>query len=1232
MSFGASKKYTFGYSFPDNCEIRLHHNAKDDDLFSDVYLKLSTFTTLRIDPYKTLLFPFDIPESDPHFQKLSYFDFNEWYLAAGIFNITEDRCFRVFLINKEDHKFGLVYDFGGGLLYAVAINGFLLMDQDGTTLEDDDIYVELGFEEEKAPLVQPAPITKSYPKPKDEPDYRALAAQAYKETTMVYPRVSSRPYDLDLHTRAGGKCLLNDNSQAFKEAEKRFLSIPNFSISPGCAFYIDEHASIPTIISSLTTAYNPNDWDIIAANFTPKGFVYNLLITNKRNPNFSMSVSFFYQAIHAVTTHGYTLTSNGQNYDNVTALAQVQKLRSKPAETATTSSSSEPEENKPIEKVQTVPQKVEVAGPNKAESIVVQKVEPAPAPQEPKAVETEPVTPPSEESKPIPEQKAAPTDDEIFAALEKEEEASDELFVKEKEAAPTLVPVRSVYATRRYLKRIDELKAKYHAELTNKVAFITKALSTSSKEELEKYLRIRKSIELKDVGKKPLFKFRVANSGTFQACRIFYTRGSDFGRGIEKDALVLLEFTETGEHDIQGKIGQDINKKIDQEVATELDLNGEALTISKELYHLTFRRSATAEQPSYSQYGVLSFSQSDLLKSNQAPCAFSGSAGTGKTLMSIDLYKNLMNEHPEYRILYLTYQNALKNQVQQSFDELGVAAECLTFKDLSLQVLGENTPYRDEEDFRRWAKTRYLMTPGKKKDLGKLASSLDEAIDIAYVFYRGIIEGSSHNFSKKTANLLSEDAFLKEVKDEAGFTSEQKVIIYQMALGYRDHIDRHREMTDNMCAEAITDGNHRLYDVIIVDETQDLTELQILAICTLLKEGSKQLYLFGDDNQAINPTIFTIENAAACLQIALGPGISVPIETLRGAYRSSNFLVNYINKFNDIKRAAIGANGQENDMAERSLRDSKEEHGSIPRLITDPALAEALFHSPATFASDTIVIVPSIELKEQLKQAYPEMEKDLVTIHEAKGREWDNAILYDFLSSSNDLWDAMLSPERAGKKSTLHRMLFNRFYVALTRARDRIIVVEDNVSKTISDALLRPLVKITKDSDIPQYLTDTLSKDDWYDYASRSFARGDLADADRCLAHIKPAEKGPREKALENDILLYRLFGSSLNDLAKGDVRSVGEFIECFIRNNDRASLQKIYSIRGSTAKIKLLQYNETTERDSLVAGADFLINNPDKFIDAERKLFGDKLLRLLSKDAVTTLTKIEEIHQRRAQ
>src|SRR5574344_1986912 len=99
--------------------------------------------------------------------------------------------------------------------------------------------------------------------------------------------------------------------------------------------------------------------------------------------------------------------------------------------------------------------------------------------------------------------------------------------------------------------------------------------------------------------------------------------------------------------------------------------------------------------------------------------------------------------------------------------------------------------------------SRYLMTPGKKKDLGKLASSLDEAIDIAYVFYRGIIEGSSHNFSKKTANLLSEDAFLKEVKDEAGFTSEQKVIIYQMALGYRDHVDRHHEMAFSLSGSPI---------------------------------------------------------------------------------------------------------------------------------------------------------------------------------------------------------------------------------------------------------------------------------------------------------------------------------------------------------------------------------------------------------------------------------------------
>lgn len=1152
--------FTFGYSIPYNSELILNYPDQTDRPFDYVASRLAKLSHLNIGKI-THYYPFDLANADVRLKKVDQFRFSEWILVGGIRNITENNVFRVFLINRNDHDFSLVYDFGSQTVYTIATNGCCLLDENENLLEGEDIYELFENVESESPASK---------------NDLSINIAAEEGSVPRSTQNNGRLYEFHSSGYESNRCKINRGENDFINLENEIQSISLLNIYEK-AFFYPRNARTGSLVSSITS-FHPKEWFILAANFYDIDSVFNVLLVRKDNPSVALVLSPLKRAVYTVMTNGYLLEIDGAKISQNEALDQSKRFvngnfqETIPSQQDHITEEGEEENEK---------QPVDVSATVSEKAIESKKDE---------------TTTPQNQS------------------IAFKEDGQDEEEMLQEEAVASLQPVRHVYVTRRFLRCVEDIKRKNQPGFIDKLNKIYQCLLTENTEELQKFFSLRHSKKFNNLDWCSLSKFRVANSGPFQADRIFYLRGDDcknhFGRNLSSDAIVLLYLSDTPEHDKQGEIAQELKdkfKKEDDEVLTDLDTSGQEVSLRKEIYEVTFQRSAAKDKPSYSQYGILSTDQRDLLNKEKAPCAFSGSAGTGKTLMSIDLYRSLREEHSDYRLLYLTYQDALKGQVKRSLDELGVVSECLTFKDLVFQELGTEISYKEHSDFTRWIRDTYLKTPNSKGSLSRIASDINEAGDIAYVFYRGVIEGSSKNQHRKIAELLTKSEFLSETKDELGVSNKQKDDIYHIAEKYRDHVDRHKEITDNMAAEMLMKRPHPVYDAIIVDETQDLTELQILSICSLLKVDSRQLYFFGDDNQAINPTIFTIEDAAACVKMALGPSINVPVQVLRGAYRSSSFLIHYINDINKIKRKVIGANGSENDSDEISLR--VDESGSMPRLITDPALVKALLTNPEAFKSDTVVIVQNDRIKEDIIARFPDISSnDIVTITEAKGREWDNAVLYELLSSESDLWETVLSEQRAGRKSTLHRMLFNRYYVALTRAKDRLIIIETNAHENLFNSFLKPLTLIQKEEDIPQYFNDTLSADDWFSYAVSSFNDRDYKNARRCLGKIS---NDNRAVALSNDIDLYELFA---HGIVKENAEDAALYIECFLRYGDVDNLKKLYERQEADYKIRLLALDESSDLDSVNEATSFFAGNPTRFTDDERAFFQDRFYGLLHK------------------
>ena len=92
------------------------------------------------------------------------------------------------------------------------------------------------------------------------------------------------------------------------------------------------------------------------------------------------------------------------------------------------------------------------------------------------------------------------------------------------------------------------------------------------------------------------------------------------------------------------------------------------------------------------------------------------------------------------------------------------------------------------------------------------------------------------------------------------------------------------------------------FDSIIIDEYQDLTPLQFLSLLDYLPDSKLiPLYLYGDENQSVNPTIFSLSKANQLLYSHFGRPISIDTHRLSGSYRTGPSLLGFINGMKAIK-------------------------------------------------------------------------------------------------------------------------------------------------------------------------------------------------------------------------------------------------------------------------------------------------------------------------------------------
>src|SRR5437868_11624936 len=221
-------------------------------------------------------------------------------------------------------------------------------------------------------------------------------------------------------------------------------------------------------------------------------------------------------------------------------------------------------------------------------------------------------------------------------------------------------------------------------------------------------------------------------------------------------------------------------------------------------------------------------------------------------------------------------------------------------------------------------------------------------------------------------------------------------------------------------ARTLLAGAPRSYGHVIVDEAQDLSPMQLLAVSRRAVDGS--LTILGDVAQATGPVVYGRWQE---LEPFLPADVDVTIEELRHAYRVPGEIMDFALPLLDVI-----APGVERPLAYR-------QGGAAPKLVqvAENELIPTALREAAELDGLLAVIGPrSLADAPQTGETFDEMSVPVLTPREAKGLEFDHVIVVE---------PALIVEE--GGESGLREL-----YVALTRPTRTLIVVH---ARPLPDAL-----------------------------------------------------------------------------------------------------------------------------------------------------------------------------------
>jgi hypothetical protein len=466
-----------------------------------------------------------------------------------------------------------------------------------------------------------------------------------------------------------------------------------------------------------------------------------------------------------------------------------------------------------------------------------------------------------------------------------------------------------------------------------------------------------------------------------------------------------------------------------------------------------------------------------------SPVIVVGSAGSGKTALTLERLKREGGE-----VLYVTQSAYLARNARELYYANGFEREDQDATFLSYREFIESTrvPAGREAGWRDFTGWFARMRQGQAF----------KGIDAHQAFeeIRGVIVAQAGGV------LAREDYRLLGVRQSI-FPTEQRERLYDLFEKYRAWLAGAGLYDLNMVAHEWRGLTHPRYDFVAVDEVQDLTTAQLAVVLAALKTPDRFL-LCGDSNQIVHPNFFSWSQVKTLFWREPALAERQQLRVLAANFRNGPETTQLANTLLRIKHRRFGSIDRESNF----LVDAVGGEPGTVGLLRDEDAAKRELDRRTRHSTEFAVLV----LHEEDKVAAREFFSTplLFSIQEAKGLEYENIVLYRFVSghrreyadiaagvTPEDLAGDTLEYRRAGDKADksleIYKFFVNALYVALTRAVRNLYLIESDTAHP-----LFALLKLSPAGGQPQVQARESSLEEWQREAHRLELQGKQEQAE----------------------------------------------------------------------------------------------------------------------------------------
>ncbi|MDP2100732.1 MAG: ankyrin repeat domain-containing protein [Methylobacter sp.] len=532
----------------------------------------------------------------------------------------------------------------------------------------------------------------------------------------------------------------------------------------------------------------------------------------------------------------------------------------------------------------------------------------------------------------------------------------------------------------------------------------------------------------------------------------------------------------------------------------------------------------------------------------QPPLIVIGSAGSGKTALTLEKMKQAVGD-----VLYVTQsaylvKNSRDLYYANHYDNPDQQIDFLSFQEFleSIRVpAGKPITF---QAFQQWF-SRFRQ--GQLKDAHKLFEE-----------FRGVITGPATDKS-----WLSREDYLNLGVKESIFLGEERGAVYDIFEKYLSFLQDNHLYDSNIVSHQHLQHVQPRYDFVIVDEVQDLTNIQLYLIIKSLRQA-QDFILCGDSNQIVHPNFFSWSKVKSLFYRQEDIQTSDElIRILNTNYRNSPQVTEIANKILKIKNQRFGSIDKESHYLVESNGHTQ---GEVLFLQDTAAIRQEL-DSKTKASTLFAVIVMTVDQKPAAQQYF---NTPLVfTIQEAKGLEYENIILYNFLSQeearyreiSKGVMAADLeldikyarAKDKTDKSLEVYKFYINALYVAITRAVKNLYWIESSPKQSLLD-----LLGLRDAQDSLQLANQNSSLDAWRQEAHKLELQGKQEQAERIRSEILK-QKTPPWQVINAETLLELKH----NALEGNDKAAKMTLFEYALVYEDRDIINSLLKIEFKAAK-----------------------------------------------------------------